>query len=180
MLYVFGFDRLAVLAGDLYFRHPDPPKGQEGPEHGVRLELRHIEAGELRGSSFSARPIAVQEPIWRVDLLESTDARPGSFDRTHHHPRFFGWNESERFFEDELSADPIGWLDRRLSDLPSVLAQAGVAADTATSADLDGLRLALPDILLAVRRLLDLVRAGELGRPPADVPAAGVIRAGWL
>ncbi len=179
MLYAFGFDRLAVLASDLYFQHPAPPPGQEGPEHGVRLELRRIEAGELRGSIFSSRPISVEDPIWRVDLLESVGGQPGSFDRTHHHPRFSGWNESERLFDEEMSGDPVRWLGRKLSDLPSLLAQAGVAADTASPDDLAGLRLALPEILDATQRLLARVRAGELGRPPA-VHGSGVIRAGWL
>lgn len=179
MLYAFGFDRLAVLVSDLYFQHPDPPSGQEGPEAGVRLELRHIEAGELRGSIYSARPISVEEPIWRADLLESVAGQPGSFDRAHHHPRFSGWDEGERMFEEELSADPIGWLGRKLSDLPRLLAQAGVATDTASPDDLAGIRRAVPEILDATRRLLARVRAGELARPPA-VPTSGAIRASWL
>jgi hypothetical protein len=179
MLYTFGFDRLALLVSDLYFQHPTPPKGQEGPEHGVRLELRQIKTGELRGSIYSARPISIAEPIWRVDLLESVGGRPGSFDRTHHHPSFAGWNESARSFEIELSANPIGWLGRKLSDVPSLLAQAGVAADTASPVDLDGIPAAVPEILDATRRLLDRVRAGELGRAP-EAPSSGMIRAGWL
>lgn len=179
MLYAFGFDRLAVLAGDLYFQHPKPPAGQEGPEHGVRLELRHIRAGELRGSVYSARPISVEEPIWRADLLESVGGKPGSFDRTHHHPRFTGWDESERIFEEALSADPIGWLERKLSDLPSLLAQAGVSVDTASPEDLDGIRGAVPEILDVIRRMLARVRAGELGRPP-KAPTVGLIRSSWL
>ena len=41
MLYVFGFERTAVVLGDLYFVDPDPKiEGQESPEHGVRLEVR--------------------------------------------------------------------------------------------------------------------------------------------
>jgi hypothetical protein len=179
MLCTFAFDRLAVVAADLYFQHPDPPKGQEGPEHGVRLELRHVEAGELRGSIYSARPVFLGQAIWRVDLLESVDGRPGSLDRTHHHPRFSGWDESERVFEEELSADPFGWLEKKLLDLPGVLARAGVAADTASPEDLNGLRTAVPEILASVRRMLDRVRAGELARPPA-APVPGFVRSSWL
>lgn len=179
MLYAFGFDRLGLVVSDLYFQHPDPPRGQEGPEHGVRLELRRVTAGELRGGGYSARPISVEEPIWRVDLLESVGGRPGSLDRTHHHPRFSGWDESERKFEKELSADPLAWLGERLSDLAGVLDQAGVAADTASAEDLSGFRAAVPEILETVQRLLVRVRAGELGRPPA-VPTSGLVRSGWL
>ena len=36
MLYVFGFERVGVLVGDLYFVDPRPAKGQDGAEHGVR------------------------------------------------------------------------------------------------------------------------------------------------
>lgn len=180
MLYAFGFDKLGVLVSDLYFVHPAPEKGQEGAEHGVRLELRQLESGDLKGSVYSARPITAGKPIWRADLLETVDGQPGSFDRTHHHPRFSGWNESKRVFERELSADPIGWLERKLSDLPSLLAQADVAADTVGPGDLAGLRHAVPEILDVIQRLLARVRAGELGRPPDGPPSDGVVRTGWL
>ena len=40
MLQVFGFDRIGVIVGDIYFIDPRPAKGQEGPERGVRLEVR--------------------------------------------------------------------------------------------------------------------------------------------
>ncbi|MET8546532.1 hypothetical protein ABZW03_38845 [Kitasatospora sp. NPDC004799] len=179
MLYAFGFDRLAVLAGDLYFQHPNPPLGQEGPERGVRLELRRIKAEELRGSVYSARPISVEQAIWRVDLLETVDREPGSFDRTHYHPTFQGWDESARRFDEELSADPLAWLEKKLLDLPGVLSEAGVPADTAGPDDLTGIRLATPEILDATRRLLARVRAGELNRPP-EVPVPGLVRSSWL
>ena len=48
MLYTFGFDRIGVLLSDLYIVDPEPIKGQEGPEHGVRLELRVLDREELR------------------------------------------------------------------------------------------------------------------------------------
>ena len=87
MLYAFGFERIGVVASDLYFVDPNPGPGQEGPEQGVRVEVRLLEPGELRGSIYSARPIGVEQAIWRADLLESV-ANPGSLDRAHHHPRF--------------------------------------------------------------------------------------------
>ena len=49
MLQVFGFDRIGVVLGDLYFIDPKPRKGQESPEHGVRLEVRMLEPEELTG-----------------------------------------------------------------------------------------------------------------------------------
>ena len=37
MLYAFGFERYGVVVSDLYHLDPNPGKGQEGPERGVRL-----------------------------------------------------------------------------------------------------------------------------------------------
>lgn len=179
MLYAFGFERVGVLVSDLYFVDPNPYKGQEGPEHGVRLELRLLDRGELKGSVYSARPISVGEPVWRADLLESTEGRPGSHDRTHYHPAFRDWNPSKRTFVQELSADPIGWLGRQLSDLPALLAAADVPAGTAGEHDAADIRAAVPEILSVTQRLLSRVRAGELGRAPDGDPAEAA-RNSWL
>jgi hypothetical protein len=193
VLYAFGFERVGVVVGDLYFVDPNPGEGQEGAEHGVRLELRVLGRGELKGTIYSAQPIEVGQPIWRADLLESVTGQPGSFDRTHHHPRFTGWNPGRRVFAEELSADPLGWLGNQLADLDALLASAGVTAEVAGPADAEDLRRAAGEIVDAARRLLDKVRAGELGNPPdgqapgggaaPDGAAAGgpaVVRAGWL
>jgi hypothetical protein len=182
MLYVFGFERVGVLVGDLYFVDPQPGKGQEGAEHGVRVELRVLERGALKGSIYSAQPIEAGQPIWRADLLETVAGRPGSFDRTHHHPAFRGWDPGHRVFVRELSADPLGWLGTKLADLEDLLATAGFPAETAGPDDAERLRGVTPEIVDAARRLLDQVRAGELGHPPRDQASAGEqgIRAGWL
>ena len=194
MLYVFGFERVGVVVGDLYFVDPNPMKGQEGAEHGVRLELRVLGRGELQGSVYSAQPIEVGPPVWRADLLESVGGRPGSFDRTHHHPAFTGWNPGRRVFVNELSADPLGWLASQLADLDAMLHTAGVPPTTAGPDDARDLREAVPEIVDAARRLLGKVRSGELGNPPPDAaPANGtgangmgadsnpvIVRSGWL
>src|SRR5258708_11913088 len=65
MLYAFGFERVGVVASDMYIVIPTPLPGQEGAERGVRLEVRLLERGELRGSAYSARPIEVGRPAWR-------------------------------------------------------------------------------------------------------------------
>jgi hypothetical protein len=179
LLYAFGFERICVVLGDLYFIDPRPAKGQEGAEHGVRLELRALERGELKGSIYSARPIEVGRPVWRVDLLESVIGAPGSFDRTHHHPVFTDWNPGHRVFERELSADPLGWLADRLADLDGVLTKAGMAADAAGHADAEELRGAAPEIVAVAGRLLERVRSGELGTAP-DACDMTSVRESWL
>lgn len=179
MLYAFGFERVGVVLSDLYFVDPEPGPGQEGPERGVRLEVRLLERGELRGSVYSAQPITVDAPVWRADLLESVASRPGSFDRTHHHPSFQGWEPGTRRFVPELSADPLGWVGARLGDLDALLHEAGLDPGSAGPGDAGQLRAAIPEILDAAGRLLDRVHAGELGRPPSDEPVADA-RVGWL
>jgi len=178
MLYAFGFERYGVVVSDLYHLDPNPGKGQEGPERGVRLELRVLERGPLNGSIYSAQPIIVDEPVWRVDLLESVAGPSASFDRTHHHPRFRGWEPGRRVFVEELSADPVAWLGDQLSDLPAILERAGADKHDSDAADAEALQASVPEILDAVRRLLGQVHAGALAIAP-DQPATSV-RTGWL
>jgi hypothetical protein len=179
VLYAFGFDRYGVVISDIYFVDPNPHKGQEGPEHGVRLELRVLDRGELKGSIYSAQPIGVDQPVWRVDLLESVDGKPGSFDRTHHHPAFTKWEPGTRVFTRDLSADPLAWLGAKLSDLPAVLEQAKAEPHESDAADAEQLRARVPEILDVVERMLTGVRSGALAVPPKDVDPDNA-RVGWL
>jgi hypothetical protein len=187
MLYMFAFDKVGVVVGDLYFVDPEPAKGQESPEHGVRLELRAVRQGAAVDSIYGAYPIAAERPLWRVDLLESVDGTPGSFDRTHHHPAFTGWDPGARVFVRELSSDPLGWLADRLANLEEVLAQGGFPTGTASPNDVVELSRTAPEIVETTGRLLARVRAGELGNPPeaeSSVPSDGrvqtLVRTGWL
>jgi len=180
VLYVFGFERTAVVLSDLYFVDPNPAKGQEGPEHGARLEVRAITPGPLQGSIYSAQPIEIGDLIWRADLLESVDGPSGSFDRTHHHPGVSrGLEPGNRVFDRKLSAAPVEWVGDQLADLEGLLEQAGAGGAPADAADAQSLRDCLPEVLEALGRLIDRVQAGELGRPPAEGPLASA-RAGWL
>ena len=104
MLQAFVFERVGIVVGDLYFLDPNPRPGQEGPEHGVRLELRVFDRGELKGTIYSATPIEVGRPIWRADLLETVDSAPGSMNRAHHHPSMTGWRSEERRVGKECSS----------------------------------------------------------------------------
>lgn len=179
MLYAFGFERIGVVVSDLYFVNPRPAKGQEGAERGVRLEVRVLERQPLKGSIYSAQPIVVDRPIWRVDLLEAVDSPPGSLDRAHHHPAFDGWEPGERHFVPQLSAAPVEWLAERLADLDGVLGETGVAGDVVAPSDAAALRDAVPEIVDVLRRLLARVAAGELGRPDDDRELVSA-RIGWL
>jgi hypothetical protein len=180
VLYAFGFDRVGVVVSDLYFVDPSPNPGQEGAEHGVRLEVRLLEREALQGSVYSAQPIGIGRPVWRADLLERIESEPGSFDRTHHHPQFTGWEPGSREFEPAMSADPITFVGEQLADLPLLLKRAGIDDADHGADDAVALRSALPEILDATRRLLERVQRGELGRAPGDARDLVSARIGWL
>ncbi len=183
MLHAWGFDKVGVVAGDLYFVDPDPAPGQEGAEHGVRLEVRLLERPPLSGSVYAAQPIVIDRPVWRADLLETVAGEPGSHDRTHHHPRFRGWEPGRRQYDEDLSRDPVGWLERQLTDLPGLLAGAEMDPAVAGPDDAAQMAAAAPQIAATVKELLERVRAGELGREPQVAPdevAAAGIRSSWL
>jgi hypothetical protein len=193
MLYAWGFQRVGVVAGDLYFLDPNPSPGQEGAERGVRLEVRLLERPPLTGSIYAAQPIVIDRPVWRADFLESVDGPVGSYDRTHHHPRFRGWEPGSRQFEASLSENPVSWLTEQLANLPGLLAGAEVDSSEVGPDDARQLAAAAPEIAGTVASLLDRVRAGELGRLPEDRAQVGngkgladaasdalSVRAGWL
>jgi hypothetical protein len=177
MLWSIAFDRLGVVVSDIFFLDPNPGAGQEGAERGVRLELREFRRQPLKGSIYSAVPLEVARPLWRVDLLESVDSPPGSLDRAHHHPRFGGWEPGRRVFVPELSADPVEWLRQRLADPAAVLRKAGEDPAEHTG-DLDALRAAAPLVTASVQHLLEEVAAGRAGLAPEAVGAAA--RQSWL
>ena len=182
MLYVFGFGRIGVALSDLYFVDPDPAPGQEGPEQGVRLEVRILKGSDHEGSIYASRRIVVAEPIWRIDLLESVE-HPGSLDRAHHHPSMTGWEPNRRRFEGDLTADPLAWVADRLAHVDEVVGDAAVIDDD----DLVGLRQAVPEIMDAVRRRLAAIRAADLAGTAAGGSTgtaagrpAGAVRDSWL
>jgi hypothetical protein len=183
VLYAWGFERIGVVASDLYFVDPNPSPGQEGAERGVRLEVRLLERPPLSGSVYAAQPIVIDRPVWRADLFESVAGPPGSHDRTHHHPGFRGWEPGKRQFDPALTEDPIGWLRARLEDLPGLLTGAEIDTGAAGPDDARELARAAPAIAATVAGLLARVRAGELGCPPEGARDGEVItdaRVGWL
>ena len=181
MLHVFGFGKIGVAVSDLYFVDPNPGVGQEGAERGVRLEVRLLATTPSDGTVYASRPIIVDRPIWRADLLESVAGGPGTWDRTHHHPAMRGWEPGSRRFDEDMSADPLGFVARYLEDPERLMTDAGVDPGEVEEHDRAELRAAVPHILDAVRTLLDDVREGRLATAPDDVAEpAGVVRTGWL
>ena len=179
MLQLFGFDRIGVVVGDLYFVDPSPNPGQEGAERGVRVEVRFLDRRDLPGSIYSAQPITVGLPIWRADLLESVEGPFGSFDRTHHHPAFRAWEPGHRVFDDTMSADPIEYVGARLRDIAGLCEGAGLDPALVPEGDAVELRRAVPDIQAAIRRLLADIADGHLAQAPSAEPLTSA-RAGWL
>lgn len=178
MLQLFGFDRVGVVVGDIYFVDPNPRHGQEGAERGVRLEVRMLQPGDLKGSIYSARPIEVTEPVWRADLLETADGTPGSLNRAHHHPGMKNWEPGRRVFDPAMTADPVGWVGTQLADLEGLLGEAGIEVDETLAADARRLRSVVAEVQRAVSTMLDGVKAGELApAPEGEVTSA---RVSWL
>jgi hypothetical protein len=176
VLWTLAFDRVGVVIGDLYFVDPNLDQGGDGAERGVRLELRRFERDELKGSVYSAVPIRIDAPIWRVDMLETVDSTPGSLNRAHHHPRFHGWDPTMRVFDEQLSADPVTWIAKQFANIESVLTEARV--DDVSSEDVESLRAAGPSIVAELERQLGEVAAGRAGLRPAD--AGDFVRQSWL
>jgi hypothetical protein len=170
MLYAWGFERVGVVASDMYFLDPNPSAGQEGAERGVRVEVRLLDRPPLTGSIYAAQPIVIDRPVWRADLFESVAGPPGSRDRIHHHPRFRGWEPGGRQYDPALSEDPIGWLVNQLADLPELLAGAQLEDSEIGPDDARELATAAPEIAQVVATLLDRVRVGELATAPAEIP----------
>src|SRR4051794_30446645 len=178
MLWTLAFDHVGVVMSDLYFVDPALDQGADGAERGVRVELRLFERDDLKGSVYSAVPIRVDRPIWRIDLLETAESEPGSLNRAHHHPRFHGWEPGRRVFVEELSASPLQWVRDRFAAIDEVLVDARVEADDLGDDDVEALRAAGPAVVAQLEHMLAEVAAGRAGRKPAD--HGEFVRQSWL
>jgi hypothetical protein len=125
-------------------------------ETGCRVQLRRVR--ETRPPVPPPQPRrdavfwSIEEPIWRADLF-TTFGSPVAFDAAHYHPTFTGLVPCERVGDPAIEADPFGWIQRRLADVPAVLDEAG-HADLARELDLDALRQAMPAIFATIRTTL--------------------------
>jgi len=121
MQFCFLLDDVAVLVRHWYEIGPDDE------EHGTRIELRTIARPEHIGTESAAQPITLDEPLWRADIFDLIGEPPGNLSRAHFHPVFDGREPSSRRWDAKLREDWALWLTEQLSDLPAVLAAAGVS-----------------------------------------------------
>ena len=161
MLHGYVFDRVSVLLRDMHFENTRPGS-DEGPETGVRLELRLREQQDSRGSEFAAQRVVLDQPVWRADIFVAVGSPADSFDRTHYHSRFEGLEPVKREWSAELTARPFDWLVGELGDLEGLLDRAGVPDDGITEADAAELRRAAPEIAEQARKVFDAVQSGRL------------------
>ncbi len=178
MLWSLAFDRLGVVMSDLYFVDPSIDQGEAGAERGIRIELRMFERDELKGSVYSAVPIRIDRPVWRIDLLETAESEPGSLNRAHHHPQFHGWDPGLREFVDALSNDPIRWVGEQFGVIDEVLRSAGLDEGDVPATDVDALRRSALVVTAQLEFMLGEVAAGRAGLAPAD--GGDFVRASWL
>jgi len=104
------FSTTAVIASLVDFADPALAGEADVRERGVRLEVRPVHTS-YDGSVYASDPIALGPARARVDLLES---RPHAADRMHWHPDMADGEPGERRFEEEMVADPVGWVRRFL------------------------------------------------------------------
>lgn len=125
-------------------------------ETGCRVQLRQVRVNPAPVPPPVPRRDAVfwsvEEPIWRADLF-SVVGGAADYDAAHYHPTFSGLVPSDRAHDPAMNADPFGWIERRLADLPAMLAESG-HAELAGALDPDEVRQAMPAILAAIRSTL--------------------------
>ena len=159
------YQRLGIAIEDVYFLEPDPAPGEEGPERGVRVEVRLIENQPLSGSRYSAYPIAIRTAIWRADLFGSVAAGPGARDRMHYHPLMAGDEPGERQFEPAIRADPLGWIATEIEQIEKIVA-AKVPDVTPYRRDLAEIRRQAPLIVGSIEQMMEQVHRMELAAEP--------------
>src|SRR3954453_19978800 len=115
MQQIFAFNELAVVVRHWF------EVGPEDEEHGARVELRRLVRHPHRGSESAPQVLELDGIVWRADLFDGLNDPPGSWSRAHHHTGFDGIEPQGRDWDDELTADPIGWTRRRLPAPPGLL-----------------------------------------------------------
>jgi hypothetical protein len=141
MLYAFITGPIAITAGYWVQRGADT-------ESGARVEIRRVEREEISGAPAGVaglRLLPVSAGIWRADLFRDQDANV----IYHYHPHFEKGDVGERFFDDQLTADPVGFVIDRLRDLRTVLETSG-AGDLVDQVNYAEVERVLPAIRNAI------------------------------
>ena len=104
MRQAYVFDGIAVIVGP--WHEPMDP-----PERGTRVELRLLENEPKRGSFSAAERVVLDQPVFRADLFDQTNAAPGNLRAAHCHLGFDGIEPTDRVWDDAIQEDAAGWLD---------------------------------------------------------------------
>lgn len=132
-------------------------------ETGCRVQLRRVR--ETRPPIPPPQPRrdavfwSIEEPIWRADLF-TTVGSGSAFDAAHYHPTFTGLVPCDRVGDPAIQADPYGWTERRLADVPAMLAEAGYP-ELAAEVEPSALVQAMPAILATIRATLPYEPGGS-------------------
>jgi hypothetical protein len=125
-------------------------------ESGCRVQLRRVREKAPPVPPPQPRRDAVfwsiEEPIWRADLF-TTVGSGKPFDAAHYHPTFTGLVPCDRVGDPQIGPDPFAWIERRLTDVPQMLAEAGYP-ELADEIDRHALRQAMPAVLAGIRATL--------------------------
>jgi hypothetical protein len=163
--YAFINGQLAILVSYLEEHY-------EQVDGGARIDFRRVEEfdgpnGRPGTGGYRILPLGVGG-IWRVDLSTRLDSEVPER-RYHHHPNIrneraqlpdlddgtpgFKTDVGPRVFDEELSADAWGWIERHLRGLPAVLRERGFS-DVEPTVDMDQLIKSLPAIRSAIEASL--------------------------
>jgi hypothetical protein len=141
MLHAYIFGPIVITAGDWVQRGVET-------ESGARVEIRRVEYETVAGAAAGVaglRFLPVSEGIWRADLFRNQDGEIVY----HYHPHFEKGDVGQRFFDDQLTADPIGFVIDRLADLRALLIDSG-ASDLSDAVDYDEVGRTLPAIRASI------------------------------
>ncbi len=128
-------------------------------ESGARVEIRRVEHEEIPGAPAGVagwRLMPVSEGIWRADLFRDQDGNV----IYHYHPQFEKGDVGQRFFDDRLTSDPVGFVMDCLGDLRAVLEASG-AGDLVDRVNYAEVERSLPAIRAAIEASFEPVAGAK-------------------
>ncbi len=141
MLHAFIFGPIAITVGYWVQRGVET-------ESGARVEIRRVEHDDVPEApagvaGFCVLPVT--QGIWRADLFRNQDDEI----IYHFHPHFEKGDVGERYLDEALTADPVGWVITRLADLRRLLIDSG-ARDLVEQVDYPAVERSLPTVRRAI------------------------------